>query len=223
MQYLILNESSSFSVTGTIIIIIGIVLAIVFRKALGRMEFGTWVLIGMVFLSIFLIDHYTSHKLRDFLDLSFYDETVEDPIGKVEELANDSLDVGGKVLEEVDKFGRDVDKDLGIERQGKAWVRKEKDEPTDEKESEDVNKDKDVDSSDKEPSIETGKIAANQYLITYAEIPDLLASDLEGLSADDKAIIDGMTPTIKITLENDRILVTNEKQEENTLLTIVVK
>lgn len=220
MESLVLGASSgSYSTFGIVIWVIVIALAIYAIRAIGRFSFGVGVFIAMSFFSIFMLDNFTNHDLRRYIDLRHYDQTLEDPQGKAEEIAGLGSDLGKDVVGKVDDVGATIDKEVGIERVegSKEWGSKDKDSDVNEGQKEDSKKEKD---SEKEESEHVN--VKGTSTITYAEITKELKNDLDYLSKQDKAIIQSMSPTLKITLDGEQISVTNEETEDG-YLTITLK
>lgn len=214
MESLVLGAASggSYSTFGIIIWIVVIALAVYAIRAIGRFSFGVGVFIAMAFFSIFMLDNFTNHDLRRYIDLRHYDQTLEDPQGKVEEIAGKGSVLGSEVVDKVDDVGATIDKEVGIERVegSKEWG------------SEDKESDKDgqeVDSSETKDKKEDAKPESvkGTTTITYAEITKMLKNDLDYLSKQDKAIIESMSPTLKITLDGEQVSVTNEETEDGYL------
>ena len=210
---LILNaQPSSYSVSGMVIWLIVAVLVLWGLKAIGRLTFGVSFFVAMAFFTIFLLDNYTLHDLRRYVDLSSYDETLADPQGKVEEIVGSAGDTGKELVGEVDEFGSSIDNTLGIERKEntKEWSTEEDTESEESKESED---------SEKEESVPDTKVDGASLTLVYTDINKVLKYELKGLSAQDKSIIESMTPSVKLTLKGEQITVTNEDDglEDNQL------
>lgn len=214
----LLLASSSYSTFGVIIWIIVIGLAIYAIKAIGRFSFGVGVFIAMAFFSIFMLDNYTNHDLRRYIDISTYDETLADPKAKAEDLADKGASLGSDIVGKVDVIGADIDAQVGIGRvdDSKEWGK----EDTSENEK-DSKKDKNKEQETKDKGTKTPSIKDTTEVM-YADIPKLLKGDLKYLSKQDKSIIESMSPTLKITLDGEQMSVSN-KDSEDGYLTISLK
>lgn len=209
---------NSYSVSGIVIWLIVGALVLYGLKAIGRLSFGVVVLVSMLFFTIFLLDNYTLHDLRQYVDLSTYDETLEDPQGKVNEIAELAGKQGEVIVEEVDDFGNGIDNTLGIEREDntKEWGSVSKKES---KESEETKESK-GDVSEKESNV---SVDSKEIIIAYTQINKTLQEELNNLSKQDKSIIESMTPSVKLTLKGEQITVTNEDDSlEDSQLKITV-
>lgn len=216
IDVIFLANSSSYSTFGIVIWIIVIGLAIYAIKAIGRFSFGVGVFIAMAFFSIFMLDNFTNHDLRRYIDLRQYDQTLADPQGKAEEIAGKGSELGSDAVDKVDAIGANIDEQVGIERveDSKEWGTSDKD--SDKEETKDPEKEE----SDKDSKPETD--IKGTSTIAYDEIPKLLKNDLDYLSKQDKAIIQSMSPTLKISLDGEQMSVTN-KETEDGYLTITLK
>lgn len=197
---IILAKSSSDIPVMTVVIWIIILLLIFFaRKFLGRTIFGIAFGIAFLFFSIFMIDNYTGHNLRNYIDITFYDKTIEDPQGVAEDLVDKATTGGEKANEKLNDVGNKLDKKLGIDKEkknGKVWVEDSLDST-----EEDISE---VDSNEMEYQ--------KTYEIEYKDISKLLNGELSELSKEDKELIKSLSPTIKLELEGKNIIVTNSEK-----------
>lgn len=209
------NEMSIWS----FLIWVGILALIFFaRNWIGRTIFGITFGICMLFFTIFLIDNYTGHNIRNFIDISFYDKTLEDPKGVANNLAGQVVEGGKDLSDKINDKGNDLDNSLGIKKDsetGKVW--------------EEIETEESIVEESKEPEqVEEEEQAVlneeNSFIITYSEINNVLENDLNFLSKEDKALIKTMSPTLKGEFEGTNILVSNKEKElfENNKLKIVI-
>lgn len=200
---IILAKSSSDIPVMTVVIWIIILLLIFFaRKFLGRTIFGITFGVAFLFFSIFMIDNYTGHNLRNYIDITFYDKTIEDPQGVAENLVDKATTGGEKANEKLNDVGSKLDKKLGIDKEknnGKVWVEDSLD--SSEEDVEDI-------SEGDSNKIEYQKT----YEIEYKDISKLLNGELSELSKEDKELIKSLSPTIKLELEGKNIIVTNSEK-----------
>lgn len=197
---IILAKSSSDIPVMTVVIWIIILLLIFFaRKFLGRTIFGIAFGIAFLFFTIFMIDNYTGHNLRNYIDITFYDKTIEDPQGVAEDLVDRATSGGEKANDKLNDVGSKLDKKLGIDKEkndGKVWVEDSSSEVDDTK------------NSSESESMKYQKT----YELEYKDISDLLNTELSDLSKEDKELIKSLSPTVKLELEGKNIIVTNKEK-----------
>lgn len=202
---IILTSNTSDIPVMTVVIWIIILLLIFFaRNFLGRTIFGIIFGISFLFFTIFMIDNYTGHNLRNYIDITFYDKTLADPKGVAEDLVDKATKGGEKANDKLNDIGSDLDKKFGIDREknnGKIWVEDSSDE--------DTNKEKD---SNKNSNDDSELEYQETYVIEYKDISRLLNNELSELSKEDKELIRSLSPTVKSEFEGKNIIVTNKEK-----------
>lgn len=202
---IILTSNTSDIPVMTVVIWIIILLLIFFaRNFLGRTIFGIIFGISFLFFTIFMIDNYTGHNLRNYIDITFYDKTLADPKGVAEDLVDKATKGGEKANDKINDIGSDLDKKFGIDREknnGKIWVEDSSDE--------DTNKEKD---SNKNSNDDSELEYQETYVIEYKDISRLLNNELSELSKEDKELIRSLSPTVKSEFEGKNIIVTNKEK-----------
>lgn len=212
---IILSSNTSDIPVMTVVIWIIILLLIFFaRNFLGRTIFGIIFGISFLFFTIFMIDNYTGHNLRNYIDITFYDKTLADPKGVAEDLVDKATKGGEKANDKLNDIGSDLDKKFGIDKEknnGKVWVEDSSDE--------DTNKEKD---SNKNSNDNSELEYQETYVIEYKDISRLLNNELSELSKEDKELIRSLSPTVKSEFEGKNIIVTNKEKGlfENSKLKI---
>lgn len=212
---IILSSNSSDIPVMTVFIWIIILLLIFFaRNFLGRTIFGIIFGISFIFFTIFMIDNYTGHNLRNYIDITFYDKTLADPKGVAEDLVDTATKGGEKANDKLNDIGSELDKKLGIDKEknnGKIWVEDSSDE--------DTNKEKD---SNKKSNDNSELDYQETYIIEYKDISRLLNNELSELTKEDKELIRSLSPTVKSEFEGKNIIVTNKEKGlfENSKLKI---
>lgn len=223
----ILILASTYSTTGVIIWIVIIALAIYAIRAIGRFVFGVVVLIAMIFFSLFMLDNFTNHDLRRYIDIRFYDQTLDDPQAKAGELLEVGRETGIKVVEEVDKVGYTIDEEFGINRKeySKEWgdseTTNEPDTVISEESVVETDTTQEVVASEKENSLESFK-QGSTYTVTYKGIEDLIQDDLNYISEEDKQLIKSMNPAFKADLLGEQIMVSNTETDDG-YISVTVK
>lgn len=202
---IILTSNTSDIPVMTVVIWIIILLLIFFaRNFLGRTIFGIIFGISFLFFTIFMIDNYTGHNLRNYIDITFYDKTLADPKGVAEDLVDKATKGGEKANDKINDIGSDLDKKFGIDREknnGKIWVEDSSDE--------DTTKEKD---SNKNSNDDSELEYQETYVIEYKDISRLLNNELSELSKEDKELIRSLSPTVKSEFEGKNIIVTNKEK-----------
>ena len=202
---IVLSSNTSDIPVMTVFIWIIILLLIFFaRNFLGRTIFGIIFGISFLFFTIFMIDNYTGHNLRNYIDITFYDKTLADPKGVAEDLVDKATKGGEKANDKLNDIGSELDKKLGIEKEknnGKIWVEDSSDE--------DTNKEKD---SNKKSNDNFELDYQETYIIEYKDISRLLNNELSELTKEDKELIKSLSPTVKSEFEGKNIIVTNKEK-----------
>lgn len=202
---IILSSNTSDIPVMTVFIWIIILLLIFFaRNFLGRTIFGIIFGISFLFFTIFMIDNYTGHNLRNYIDITFYDKTLADPKGVAEDLVDTATKGGEKANDKLNDIGSELDKKLGIDKEknnGKIWVEDSSDE--------DTNKEKD---SNKKSNDNSELDYQETYVIEYKDISRLLNNELSELTKEDKELIRSLSPTVKSEFEGKNIIVTNKEK-----------
>lgn len=212
---IILSSNTSDIPVMTVFIWIIILLLIFFaRNFLGRTIFGIIFGISFLFFTIFMIDNYTGHNLRNYIDITFYDKTLADPKGVAEDLVDKATKGGEKANDKLNDIGSELDKKLGIDKEknnGKIWVEDSSDE--------DTTKEKD---SNKKSNDNSEIDYQETYVIEYKDISRLLNNELSELTKEDKELIKSLSPTVKSEFEGKNIIVTNKEKGlfENSKLKI---
>lgn len=192
---ILLATQSETPIMAIVIWVVIVLIVIYFRRFLGRVITGGVIGILFLFFVIFMVDNYTGQNLRNWIDISFYDKTVENPQGVAEEIVDKATKSGKKANDNINKVGKDLDDKFGIEREqdGKVWTDKEETTET----SEEV----------------TELVKENEYIIEYNDIDKLLKNELSDISQADKDLIKSFSPTIKSKLEGESVIVTNKDKE----------
>lgn len=187
-----------------------IILLVIFfaRRWLGRTLFGLAFGISMLFFTVFLIDNYTGNNLRNFIDISFYDKTLEDPQGVVNEVVDKAKEGGKDLSDKINSAGSDLDDKLGISKKedGKTWDDVQSS-------TEPENPDLEVSNDNSTGNTSEELTNANEFFITYSEISKLLSNELSFLSKEDKSLIKSMSPSLKTEFEGTNIIVSNTDKE----------
>lgn len=208
-------SEGTFSTMGIVIFIAILVIIFIFRKALGRGFFGVIVFVSMLFLSIYLIDNFTSVDLREKFNLKHYDETLTDPSKKAEDIYNSATKKGKDVAEKVDEQGTKLDEKFGIasKKGSKEWDSKVSEEDVEAKEREDAKKSSE-NKKEMKKDVKKGN-DKNTITVTYTEANNAIKK--LALTENDRNLILSMSPLVKTTLTGEKISVTNEDMDKNMI------
>jgi len=100
--------------------IIILAIALSFKRLVsGLVVLG--VFLAALFFVTFVLDSGSDFPLRKYVPLNWFDETVEDPEGKMRELGEDFKDAGKDVAEKIDETGKKLDIKYGT-GDSKEWV-----------------------------------------------------------------------------------------------------
>ena len=204
LPFILTSNTSDIPVMTVVIWIIILLLIFFARNFLGRTIFGIIFGISFLFFTIFMIDNYTGHNLRNYIDITFYDKTLEDPKGVAEDLVDKATKGGEKANDKLNDIGSDLDKKFGIDKEknnDKIWVEDSSDE--------DTNKEKDF---NKKSNDDSELEYQETYVIEYKDISRLLNNELSELSKEDKELIKSLSPTVKSEFEGKNIIVTNKEK-----------
>lgn len=203
---IILSTNNDLPVMAIVIWVIIITIIFFARKFIGRTLFGIAFGILILFFTIFMIDNYTGQNIRNWIDISFYDNTLKDPQGTAQDIIDEATEKGKLANEKINKAGKNLDDSLGIEREGnsgKVW--------SSDKETQNSDSDKETQDS----GADSEKTDTNEYefIIAYSDIDDFINDTLSNLSKEDKELIKSFSPTVKATIKGKNITVTNEDKD----------
>src|SRR5690625_1534404 len=83
-----------------------------------------FIFIAMVFFAVFMLDTVTTVPIRSYISLGWYDDTIEDPQGTVENVTQKITKGGKKAVDEINKVGKKVDVKYGT-KDNKEWTKEE--------------------------------------------------------------------------------------------------
>lgn len=197
----------------TVILWIAIIVAIVLAfKRLARGLTVFCIFVAMIFFAVFMLDSVTTFPIRDYLSLKWYDDTIEDPKGKIENVTEVVVDGGKKAVDTINETGHRVDVKYGNEH-NKEWV-EDKDKKPEETES---SKDTTEEESKKREKVKTSEremdVTGETMFVPYSEVDSVLTNELKDLSKDDKQIIESMTSIYKTKINGTKMDVWNNKEK----------
>lgn len=109
-----------------ILAIIGFILFKMRQRIIGGIVVSM-VFIGVIFFSIFLLDWYVGVDLRDYVNISWYDKTIQNPVKVGEELAGAAKEEVLNYNQQISDVGDTIDKKLGISQDSKGIWQEESD------------------------------------------------------------------------------------------------
>lgn len=109
-----------------ILAIIGFILFKMRQRIIGGIVVSM-VFIGVIFFSIFLLDWYVGVDLRDYVNISWYDKTIQNPVKVGEELAGAAKEEVLNYNQQISDVGGTIDKKLGISQDSKGIWQEESD------------------------------------------------------------------------------------------------
>lgn len=199
----------------TIILFIslGVVFILLLKKIIG-IAVGIIVFFAITFISLFIIDNYTTIDLRSYIPIAFYDDTIENPKETAEKIKEKSYSVGEGAIERINEKGAETDYRYGTETEAQKEARLAKEKA--EKENQE-NDSLDVDKAlNTEPKEKTNFDTSKKQFIPYKESDKILKENYTDLTDEDIEKIKTIVPSLVITIEiEDKYKVWNEKKESS--------
>jgi len=178
-----------------------------------------FIFIAMVFFAVFMLDTVTTVPIRSYISLGWYDDTIEDPQGTVENVTQKITKGGKKAVDEINKVGKKVDVKYGT-KDNKEWTKEESEVTEQEEERKETDKqDKKKEQSKKKDSAKKGSI----IYIKYNDVKQELKSSLKDLPKEDKQIIQSMTSIYKTKIDGESIAVWNNKDKSEDGIYVQLK
>lgn len=180
----------------------------------GLLVFG--VMIGAIFLSIFMLDTFTTFNARNYVPIGFYDKTVDDPKEVAESLKEKvvgevELGKGKEVVDKINGIGDTVDKKYGTE------IQKDKSEDKDEK---DKSK---VEDGEKETNKEQKKHITNlvegEKFVKYKDVKDYVKENGTKFTEKEESILTTIVPMLVMDYEGDNYRIWNVRGEDGVHIT----
>lgn len=190
------------------ILILGIVIiAFLLRKRIANLIFGGLLFVALIFFVIFMLDWYTDANIRELTKVDFYDETIKDPEGTLQNISEKVIGTAENINENIKETGEKLDERFGVNQDNQGlWIKKE---TTEETETETQNE-----SSKKEettqPVSENKSNNARKGIYTYDEIKKLIQSG--NFTEEDQKLINVLTPLNTGTFEGQEIIINTTKE-----------
>lgn len=204
-----------------ILAIIGFILFKMRQRIIGGIVVSM-VFIGVIFFSIFLLDWYVGVDLRDYVNISWYDKTIQNPVKVGEELAGAAKEEVLNYNQQISDVGGTIDKKLGISQDSKGIWQEESD-------SEEPGKE-DTTISEEESSNETNTgwgifskkedsadYTGEDWVIGFDEVEEVAKAG--GFTRNDKNLLKTVSPHnpgvyegegIKVTTTRDTIIISKK-------------
>lgn len=197
----------------TIILFVSIGILFVFLlKRLVSIAIGILIFFAITFISLFIVDNYTTIDLKSFLPIAFYDDTVENPQETAEKIKDKSYEVGEGAIERITEKGNETDYRYGTETEKQKEQRLQ----AEQKEKEQANDDSlSLDDALNEKPKENNQLdVSKKQFIPYKDSEKILKENYKDLTEDDIEKIKTIVPNLIITIEiENKYKVWNEKKE----------
>lgn len=202
-----------------ILAIIGFILFKMRNRIMGGIVVSI-IFIGMIFFSIFMLDWYVGVDVRQYVNIGWYDKTIQNPVKVGEELAGVVKDEAINANTKLEQVGSDLDTKFGVTQDDKGvWqgVKDGTDEEGSSSESEvkDTNFIKALFSKESEQEPDMGILSGEEWVITYSELDDVLAKG--GFTKQDIELLKTLSPHNPGNFTGEQIKVSTTKE----LITII--
>lgn len=172
------------------------------------------IFVGMVFFIIFMLDWYVGVDVRKYVDIGWYDTTIQNPVKVGEDLVGTARDEVSNYNQQLSQVGDQLDQKFGVEQDDKGvWT----DAPTQEsEEGEDESKSGSI-TSIFSGSDEGSTYNGEEWVITYDEVDEVVKTG--GFTRDDQNLLRTLSPhnpgkfegeTISLNTTRETITITNK-------------
>lgn len=193
-----------------------ILLLVLVAKRLGRGIVVLVVLIGAIFLSIFMLDTFTTFDTRKYISIGFYDKTVQNPTEAVGSLKEKAGESSKGIAGIINKVGERADKKYGTEIVAT---------PKEDKKSKEVKKEKDGKSKEVKKKVKDEKERApvengedGVIFIPYKDVRKVIDEDFDGMTDRDKSIAKTLVPMLPLRYSGDNYEIWNIRGEDGIYL-----
>lgn len=161
------------------------------------------IFVGVVFFIIFMLDWYVGVDLRQYVNISWYDTTIQNPVKVGEDLVGTARDEVSNYNQQLSQVGQQLDQKFGVEQDDKGvW----EDVKTEEDLKESGRDEGTIDQSNKSifsGSDEGSTYNGEEWVITYAEVDEVVKTG--GFTRDDQNLLRTLSPHNPGTFEGDNI------------------
>ena len=193
-----------------ILAIIGFILFKMRSRIIGGIVVSM-VFIGVIFFSIFLLDWYVGVDVREYVNISWYDDTIKNPVKVGEELVGAAKDEVIGYNEQISQVGETLDKKLGVVQDEKGVWKGVESEPESKEEGK-------KEESKEEGKKETGLFSkegseaydGDEWVIGYDEVDEVVS--VGGFTRNDKNLIKTVSPHNPGEYEGEEIRVITTRE-----------
>lgn len=175
------------------------------------------IFVGVVFFIIFMLDWYVGVDLRQYVNISWYDTTIQNPVKVGEDLVGTARDEVSNYNQQLSQVGQQLDQKFGVEQDDKGvW----EDVKTDDEIQESGRDEGTIDQSNKSifsGSDEGSTYNGEEWVITYDEVDEVVKTG--GFTRDDQNLLRTLSPhnpgkfegeTISLNTTRETITITNK-------------
>lgn len=172
------------------------------------------IFVGVIFFIIFMLDWYVGVDLRQYVNIGWYDTTIQNPVKVGEDLVGTARDEVSNYNQQLSQVGEQLDERFGVAQDDKGvWT----DAPTQESgEGEDESKSGSITSIFK-GSDEGNTYSGEDWVIGYDEVGDVVKTG--GFTREDSNLLMTLSPhnpgvyegeAIRLTTTRETITITNK-------------
>lgn len=186
---------------------VAIILLIYFvMKRFGSGLVVAGVLLGSIFLSIFMLDTFTTFEVRKYIPIAFYDKTIENPKEVATGIKEQVVVVGTSSVDKVNEVGdnADIKYGTGLDESKEEGTVNPRDNVKEEKKE---RKEKGLEKVKKES-------VSGEIFIKYKDIETELETTYIGMTERDKSIVETMMPMLTIKYVGDDYEIWNIRGDE---------
>lgn len=175
------------------------------------------IFVGMVFFIIFMLDWYVGVDLRQYVNIGWYDTTIQNPVKVGEDLVGTARDEVSNYNQQLSQVGQQLDQKFGVEQNDKGvWEDVKTEEDLQESGRDEGTIDQSINSIFS-GSDEGSTYNGEEWVITYDEVDEVVKTG--GFTRDDQNLLRTLSPhnpgkfegeTISLNTTRDTITITNK-------------
>lgn len=175
------------------------------------------IFVGMVFFIIFMLDWYVGVDLRQYVNIGWYDTTIQNPVKVGEDLVGTARDEVSNYNQQLSQVGQQLDQKFGVEQDDKGvWEDVKTEEDLQESGRDEGTIDQSINSIFS-GSDEGSTYNGEEWVITYDEVDEVVKTG--GFTRDDQNLLRTLSPhnpgkfegeTISLNTTRDTITITNK-------------
>lgn len=196
-----------------ILAIIGFIIFKMRHRIIGGIVVSA-IFVGVVFFIIFMLDWYVGVDLRQYVDIGWYDKTIQNPVKVGEDLVGTARDEVSNYNLQISQVGEQLDERFGVTQDDKGvWTDAPKQEDVG---GEDESISGSITSIFKE-SDEGNTYSGEDWVIGYDEVEDVVKTG--GFTREDSNLLMTLSPhnpgvfegeAIRLTTTRETITITNK-------------